>query len=58
MKEPTITIETSCGWTFKKKPSEMTNDQLHALLEENENDGNPKHLDAMRAELRRRETQK
>jgi hypothetical protein len=24
------------------------------LLEENENDGNPKHLDAMRAELRRR----
>jgi hypothetical protein len=31
MKEPTITIETSCGWTFKKKPSEMTNDQLHAF---------------------------
>jgi hypothetical protein len=51
-----ITVETSCGQTFHLPLTELTEHQLHDLLEQNSDrtDVDPSQITAMRAELRRR----
>jgi hypothetical protein len=51
-----ITVDTSCGQTFHLPVTELTEHQLHGLLEQNSDrtDVDPSQIAAMRAELRRR----